>query len=158
MSGSGFLRRASAVTKWTIGSYTEVRANAALTGSYVGSEAIDIKDAEHISIILLLTTGATGAIDSWLPQLQVAISWTDSGNDWAYLNTQDVRQGGTIYTSRGIWSPNSGNPYTVASTEYNDVVASFANAGGWRRLRIYIRESESPTNPASAQVLAAERS
>lgn len=124
---------------------TEVRAALALTNGFVVSSEVDIEKYKDISIIQELVTGATGAVDTWLPEFMVEVSWETAGDHWAYINMEKA-VAGLVTATRATYQPNGGVAYVAASTTYKDIVTAFENNPGWKRIRVSVRDSLVPTN------------
>lgn len=131
----------------------EVRPAAALTGAYVISNEVDISEVRNFELVSVFRAGVHGAINLWLPYVQIEYSWRTSGDNWAYMNVQAPQPDGTVPHARGVWMPNQGVAYAVHGAVYKDVFAGFMNQGSWKRLRIRAMESQAPTNQGTLQVL-----
>ena len=137
----------------------EARAAAVLTAAYVASSEVDISKANRISVLMELLTGATGAVDTWLPNFQIEVSDLDAGDAWYYINTQAVSSG-DVTNTRATYIPNANANYTVVDTTYKDIVADFTTNPGWERMRISVLESAgpAPTNAGTMTIRVAMRS
>lgn len=125
-----------------------LREAAVLTGSYVTGKEVAIEGFNMFSIISEFTTGATGATDTWLPNFQVEVSRTRTGDNWEYINGEAYSTGTSTMT-RVTYSPNGNALYPVASTAHKDIVVSFSDNPGWKRARVGVRETLTPSNQGS---------
>lgn len=128
-----------------------VRESAALTGSFVAGKEIALEGFKKIALIQEFTTGATGASDTWLPEYQIEVSRSTTGDNWAYLNTQGVT-GGAVTNARATFKPNGAANYTAASTANKDIITELDNHG-YKRIRVSVREGASPSNQGTATII-----
>lgn len=124
------------------------RESLVLTTSYVTTNELFIEGFKNLSVIQEFTTGATGAVDTWLPYYQIEVSRTRTGDNWEYINAQSVAAG-VVTNTRAEFVPNAGANYTAASTTYKDVITTIEDNPGWVRMRVSVKESNSGTPPTN---------
>lgn len=129
-----------------------IRESAVLTAAYATDLETAIEGINSFSIDYVFATGATGGVDIWQPNLQIEVSNTRTGDNWNRLQVQSVSGGNITNQDATYILSNLGAAFTSPSTTYKGVVAAFTRNPGWKRIRVRVIETQTPSNQGSLEL------